>query len=230
MISTTIYNHPDKFLVSVDCIVLGFQMMELKLLTFKRNIAPFEGKKSLLGGFVNENESVDEAVQRVLHKLTGMDSLYLEQVGTYGNIDRDPGGRVISVAYYALINIQDYDTSLLEKFNAEWISLSESNELIMDHKRMVDDSIAVLRRKAAAFSVGFNLLPDKFTLTQLQSLYEALYCEPLDKRNFRKKVLSLDILNRLDEKDKINSRKGAYFYKLSPEYQEKLIKDSYSLV
>ncbi|MEG2181370.1 MAG: DNA mismatch repair protein MutT [Bacteroidales bacterium] len=230
MVSNMIYSHPDKFLVSVDCIVLGFHMMELKILTFKRSLPPFEGKQSLLGGFVNANESVDEAVQRVLHKLTGMESLYLEQVGTYGDIARDPGGRVISIAYYALINMEDYDTALLEKYDASWISLTESDKLIMDHKTMVDDAIAILRRKASAFAIGFNLLPDKFTLTQLQSLYEALYCEPLDKRNFRKKVLSLEILNRLEEKDKLHSRKGAYFYTLSPEYLEKLREESYATV
>lgn len=229
MSATTTYSHPDKFLVSVDCIVLGFHAMELKLLTFKRTLPPYAGNKSLLGGFVNANESVNDAVQRVLHKLTGIESLFMEQVGTYGNIDRDPGGRVISVAYYALINMEDYDTSLLEKYDATWIPISDSHQLIMDHQQMVNDAIAILRRRAATFDIGFNLLPDKFTLTQLQSLYEALYCEPLDKRNFRKKILSLDILNRLEEKDKLHSRKGAYFYTLSNDYLEKLRAESYAI-
>lgn len=227
--STTTYSHPDTFLVSVDCIVLGFDATELKILTFKRTLPPYEGNKSLLGGFVNANESVNDAVQRVLHKLTGIESLFMEQVGTYGNIDRDPGGRVISVAYYALINMEDYDTSLLEKYDATWIPIADRHHLIMDHQQMVNDAIAILRRRAATFDVGFNLLPDKFTLTQLQALYEAIYSEPLDKRNFRKKVLSLDILNRLDEKDKLHSRKGAYFYTLSEEYVEKLRAESYTI-
>ena len=222
------YKHPDKFLVSVDCIVLGFDTNELKLLTFKRAISPLAGCRSLLGGFIYEDESIDQAAQRVLQKLTGMESLYMEQVGTYGNPERDPGGRVISVAYYALINMEDYDPALLETHNATWISLSESHLLIMDHAQMVSDAMVMLRRKAAAFDVGFNLLPDKFTLTQLQALYEALYCEELDKRNFRKKVLSLDILNRLNEKDKLHSRKGAYFYTLMPGYVDKLRRATFS--
>jgi ADP-ribose pyrophosphatase YjhB (NUDIX family) len=226
--SATIYKHPDKFLVSVDCIVLGFDTTELKLLTFKRAIAPLEGCRSLLGGFVNQDESIDQAAQRVLHSLTGMEQLFMEQVGTYGNLERDPGGRVISVAYYALINMADYDSTLLDTHNATWMSLSDVNMLIMDHATMVRDAVRTLRRKAAAFDVGFNLLPDKFTLTQLQTLYEALYCEALDKRNFRKKVLSLDILNRLDEKDKAHSRKGAYFYTLAPGYVEKLRRETFS--
>ena len=191
------YTHPDRFLVSVDCIVFGFYNTELKILTFKRKIEPDLGKPSLLGGFVNKNESIDVAAKRVLNKLTGIENLYMEQVRTYGDIDRDPAGRVISVVYYALINVEDYDYSLLEKFDAKWISLHESNVLIFDHEVMVKDAVNKLRKKAATFDIGFNLLPEKFTLTQLQYLYEAIYDEPLDKRNFRKKILSLDILNRL---------------------------------
>ena len=220
------YNHPDKFLVSVDCIVLGFHQNELKILTFRRKIEPSLGGLSLLGGFVNDGESVNDAAQRVLHKLTGINQLYMEQVKTYGDIQRDPGGRVISVAYYALINMEDYDTALLKKYDALWIPLCDASKLIFDHFMMVQDAIRNLRIKASAFAVGFNLLPEKFTLTQLQSLYEALYSEPLDKRNFRKKVLSLDILNRLDEKDKVHSRKGAYYYTLTPSYLEKIQKDT----
>ncbi|MEG1905770.1 MAG: DNA mismatch repair protein MutT, partial [Bacteroidales bacterium] len=117
---------------------------------------------SLLGGFINHGESVNDAVQRVLLKLTGMENLYLEQVGTYGNVDRDPGGRVISVVYYALINIEDYDHTLLDRYDAQWIPVSDCDQLIMDHKQMVHDAIIILRRKASAFAVGFNLLPEKF--------------------------------------------------------------------
>ena len=184
------YTHSDRFLVSVDCIVFGFHDTELKILTFKRKIEPQIGAPSLLGGFVNENESVNDAAKRVLNKLTGIDNLYMEQVATYGDIDRDPAGRVISIVYFALINIEDYDHSLLEKYDASWLPAEEWPLLIFDHKKMVDDAIRKLRKKAATFDIGFNLLPEKFTLTQLQSLYEAIFSENLDKRNFRKKVLS----------------------------------------
>lgn len=225
---TTCYTHTDRFLVSVDCIVVGFHEKDLKILTFKRVLEPGKGEPSLLGGFVKSDEGITNAAQRVLTKLTGIRDLYMEQVGTYGEPLRDPADRVISVAYVALMNIQDYDQQLAEKYKTQWISLEECSQLIFDHQRMVDDAIKLLRRKASSFSIGFNLLPEKFTLTQLQALYEALYCETLDKRNFRKKILSLDILNRLEEKDKIHSRKGAYFYMLTPDYQEKLKKENYS--
>ncbi len=222
------YSHSDRFLVAVDCIVFGFTNKEIRLLTFKRAIEPEKGKPSLIGGFVQSDESVEDAAKRVLNKLTGIENLYMEQVATYGAIHRDPAARVISVTYFALINLEDYDEELLTRYDAKWIPLSECQDLIFDHKQMVDDAMALLRRKASAFAIGFNLLPEKFTLTQLQSLYEALYCEALDKRNFRKKVLSLEILNRLDEKDKRHSRKGAYFYMLSDDYQAKLKKETYS--
>ncbi|MEG1617010.1 MAG: NUDIX domain-containing protein [Bacteroidales bacterium] len=228
MTSNSFYSHTDRFLVSVDCIVLGFHEKELKILTSRRLLEPEKGKHSLFGGFVFASESITQAARRVLHKLTGIDHLYMEQVGTYGDLNRDPAERVISVAYVALINLEDYDPGLMEEHHAEWLNLEESDLLIFDHKKMVNDSVQLLRKKASAFSVGFNLLPEKFTLTQLQALYEALYSEPLDKRNFRKKVLSLDILNRLEEKDKIHSRKGAYFYTLSDEYQKKLQKENFS--
>ena len=122
-----------------------------------------------------------------------------------------------------MINVEDYDYSLLEKVDAKWITLHESNVLIFDHEVMVKDAVNKLRKKAATFDIGFNLLPEKFTLTQLQYLYEAIYDEPLDKRNFRKKILSLDILNRLEEKDKLHSRKGAYYYILNENYKNKNI-------
>lgn len=223
------YQHPDHFLVAVDCIIFGFHETELKVLSFKRKMEPFMGESSLMGGFVHANESVLEAAERVLFKLTGIHGLYMEQVGTYGNVNRDPVQRVVSVAYVALINLADYDSHLMEEHNAEWISLTACNNLILDHKKMVADAITLLRRRAAAFQVGFNLLPEKFTLSQLQALYEAIYNEPMDKRNFRKKVLSLDIMKRLDEKDKIHSRKGAFFYSLTDKYLQSLRAENISL-
>ena len=197
---------------------MGFHETKHKILTFKRKVESKLGAPSLIGGFVYENESVNDAAKRVLNKLTGIDNLYMEQVGTYGDIDRDPAGRVISIVYFALINIEDYDSSLLEKYDASWLSIEDWEKLIFDHKQMVDDAIRKLRRKAATFDIGFNLLPEKFTLTQLQSLYEAIFSENLDKRNFRKKILSLDILEKLEEKDKLHSRKGAFYYKLKEDY------------
>lgn len=207
------YRSLDSFLVAVDCIILGYRNQEIKLLVHTREMEPHSGGLSLMGGFVQEGESVNQAAIRVLTKHTGLENIFMEQVGVYGEVDREPEERVISCAYYALIDISTHDQSLLEKHNAHWVPVTNSLSLIFDHKKMVEDAISILRRKAAIQPIGFNLLPEKFTLTQLQSLYESIYGHPLDKRNFRKRMLGFDYLEKTDEIDKTGSKKGAYFYK-----------------
>lgn len=207
------YKTHNLFLVAVDCIIFGFQNNEIKLLVHPRNMEPYRGGLSLMGGFVQKHETIDEAASNILLNLTGLEDVFMEQVKVYGELNRDPGERVISCAYYALIDINAYDTSLLKSHNAFWVSLDKASGLIFDHPQMVKDALEILRRKAMLEPIGFNLLPDKFTLTQLQALYEAIYGTELDKRNFRKKMLSLNFLEKLDEIDKSNSKKGAYFYK-----------------
>lgn len=207
------YSLQDSFLVAVDCIILGFMDNEIKLLVHNREMEPALGGLSLMGGFVRKNESLEDAATRVLTNLTGLQNIFMEQVGMYGDINRDPGERVISCAYYALIDASAQDSNLLELHNAYWVKTSEAKKLIFDHPHMVHDAIKILRRKAAIQPIGQNLLPEKFTLTSLQSLYEAIYDSPLDKRNFRKKMMSLDFLEKLDEIDKSGSKKGAYFYR-----------------
>jgi len=211
--NSNFYNLQDSFLVAVDCIILGFKDNEIKLLVHNREMEPARGGLSLMGGFVKKDESLNDAAIRVLTNLTGLENIFMEQVGTYGEVDRDPGERVISCVYYALIDISTHDETLLEKHNAFWLNINRSNELIFDHAQMVNDAINILRRKAAIQPIGFNLLSDKFTLTHLQSLYEAIYNQTMDKRNFRKKMLSFDFLEKLDEVDKSGSKKGAYYYK-----------------
>ena len=174
---------------------------------------PEKGGLSLMGGFVRQNESLDDAAIRVLTNLTGLENIFMEQVGMYGEINRDPGERVISCAYYALIDASVQDETLLKKHNAYWVNIKSAEELIFDHEIMVTDTLKILRRKAAIQPIGFNLLPEKFTLTQLQLLYEAIYAQQLDKRNFRKKMVALDFLEKLNEIDKSGSKKGAYYYK-----------------
>ena len=217
------YGVQARFLIAVDCTILGFIDNEIKLLTFRRKIEPKKGGLSLLGGFMNENENIDQAASRVLKTLTGLDNIYMQQVKAYGNVDRDPGERVISVTYYALINVTDYANSLLPESDLEWISLDRKRELIFDHEQMLDDAILLLRRHAALHPIGFNLLLEKFTLTQLQSLYESIYGETMDKRNFRKKILGMDILERLDEKDKKSSKRGAYYYVFNRQRYESML-------
>lgn len=221
--ATAYYTNEEKFYVSVDCIILGFNKGDLNLLLYKRTFEPLKDKWSLMGGFVKEKESVNAAALRVLSECTGIKEVYMEQVGTYGEVTRDIGERVISVAYYSLINMADFDFSTLEDHNAAWIKIDELPELIFDHDLMVKDALTRLRQKAATGPVGFNLLPEKFTLPQLQNLYEAIYQTTLDKRNFRKKLNSMDILEKLDEKDKMTSKRGAYFYKFNEEKYKKLL-------
>ena len=212
---TAYYKINPKFYVSVDCIIFGFDEGELKLLLLKRNFEPAKGEWSLMGGFVQEEESVDDAAKRVLRELTGLDHVFMEQVGTFGNTKRDPGERVISIAYYALINVNEYDRKLVEKHNAYWININEIPELIFDHPEMIVKARELMKSQASDNPIGFNLLPELFTLTQMQSLYEAIYGEQMDKRNFRKRVATMDFIEKTDLIDKTNSKRGACLYKFN---------------
>lgn len=209
---TTYYSSQDSFYVAVDCIILGFHEGEIRLLVHNREMEPAIGGMSLVGGFVKRSESVTDAATRILTSLTGLEDIFMEQVGVYGEINRDPGERVISCAYYALIDISSHDNSFLQQRNAYWVNIAHTNELIFDHAQMLNDALNILRRKAAFQPIGFNLLPEKFTLTHLQTLYEAIYNQQLDKRNFRKRMLGFDFLEKLNEVDKSGSKKGAYYY------------------
>lgn len=212
---TTYYNINPKFYVSVDCIIFGFDKGELKLLLLKRNFEPAMGEWSLMGGFVQEKESIDDAAKRVLSELTGLNDVYMQQVGAFGRIDRDPGERVISVAYYALINVNEYDRELVQQHNAHWIKIDQLPELIFDHPEMIAKARELMKHQASDHPIGFNLLPELFTLTQLQNLYEAIYGEPIDKRNFRKRVATMDFIEKTEHIDKTGSKRGAFLYKFN---------------
>lgn len=209
------YSSNPKFYISVDCIIFGFNQGELSLLLLKRNFEPAQGEWSLMGGFVQSDESVNDAAKRVLAELTGLTDVYMEQVGTFGELERDPGERVISVAYYALLNINESDRELVQKHNAFWVNINELPPLIFDHPQMVEQARELMRMKATTEPIGFNLLPKLFTLTQLQSLYEALYGETIDKRNFRKRVAEMDYIEKTDKIDKSGSKRGAALYKFN---------------
>ncbi len=206
------YQQYDRLLVAIDCIIFGFDGNRLKALLIKRGFEPELGKWSLMGGFVNKAEGVDDAARRILYELTGLDRIYMEQLHCFGDTDRDPGSRVLSIAYYALIRLEDYSEELMNTHNAKWFDLKKVPPVIFDHKKMIRMAKERLRQKVMNHPIGFELLPQKFTLPQLQSLYEAIYESPLDKRNFSKKMLSLQILNKLNEKEKESSRKGAFYY------------------
>lgn len=205
------YNDEDKALIAVDCIIFGFDNENLKILLIKRDFEPEKGKWSLMGGFLKKHETLDEAADRVLHHLTGLNNVYMEQLRSYSKIDRDPVERTVSVAYYALINIATHP-ELNEEYSAKWFTIDSAPSLIFDHNDMVKYAISRLRYRAQTKPIGFELLPPKFTMRQLQSLYEAILGEKLDKRNFINKINSLDILLKLDEKDMGSSRKGSFLY------------------
>jgi 8-oxo-dGTP diphosphatase len=222
------YTEFEKFLVAVDCIIFGFDGQELKLLLIKRGFPPAQGEWSLMGGFLKKDESLDNAAARVLAKLTGLKDVYLEQLYSYGEVNRDPGERVISAAYFALIKIDDYDKELIRKYNAKWFPINDFPKLIFDHNEMVNRALKRLRRKAQSQPIGFELLPKKFTIPQLQRLYEAIFQKDFDKRNFRKKILGFEVLRKFDEKDKKRSKKGAFLYQFDQDKYDNLIENGYS--
>lgn len=212
---TEFYSGVHKAFVSVDCIIFGFEDNKLKLLLGKRKMDPGRGEWALYGGFVGTGESVDEAANRVLCELTGLKNLYMKQVHTFGAVDRDPGERVISVAYCALINVKDYDESLLQEHGVEWVELNKIPPLYSDHNEMVKRAISMLRRRINTEPLSFNLLPDLFTLTQLQHVYEAVLGEEIDKRNFRKRIKDMEFIEKTELIDKTGSKRGAYLYRFN---------------
>jgi len=224
-----VYPSRNKHLVAVDCIIFGYDILEkeIKLLLFKRIVEPAKGRWSLAGGFVEPDESLDDAASRILRKLTGLESVYMKQSFAYGETKRDPGDRVISIAYFALITIRDINKELAEKNGVSWRSLSKLPELIFDHPVMVKRALYELQNQIKIRPVGFELLPEKFTLVQLQDLYAAIYQRNVDKRNFRKKILSMGILEKLDEKERETSKKGAYYYKFNENTYNRLIQNGF---
>jgi ADP-ribose pyrophosphatase YjhB (NUDIX family) len=180
-----------------------------------RPIDPGKGLWSLYGGFVRNEESVDEAADRTLFELTGLRNVYMRQVGAFGSVDRDPGARVVSVAYYALINVKDYDSKLLTEHDVEWVNIEELPEMFSDHKQMIKKARKLMQQKIRTEPISFQLLPGLFTLTQLQRLYEAVNGEEVDKRNFRKRIKEMDFIEKTDLIDKTGSKRGAYLYRFN---------------
>lgn len=170
--------------------------------------------------FVGANENLEDAANRVILDLTGMKNLYIRQVGAFGRIDRDPGERVISIAYCTLINVVDYDDSLRIEHGLEWVSLNELPELYSDHRTMIHDAICQIRRRINHEPLSFKLLPDLFTLTQLQHVFEAVMGEEIDKRNFRKRVKDIDFIEKTELIDKVTSKRGAALYRFNKKAYE----------
>ncbi|MDP9230148.1 MAG: NUDIX hydrolase [Bacteroidota bacterium] len=204
--------HP--ILVAVDCIIFGFDGKDIKLLLIHRGFEPEKDKWSLMGGFLQPNETLDEAANRILEQLTGLKGVYMEQLHAFSDINRDPEERTLSVTYFALIDIHKYEKQISDQYHPEWFLLNKKPGLIFDHDDMVSLALKQLRYKAALHPILFELLPEKFTIPQLQSLYEGVYDTIFDNRNFTRKLMSTGLIVKQNGKDKSSSKKGAFYYKL----------------
>jgi 8-oxo-dGTP diphosphatase len=208
------YSRQARVLAAIDCIIFGFDGQELKLLLIQRGFEPEKGKWSLMGGFIQPREDFIEAAARILKELTGLEGVYLEQLNAFGKPDRDPVERTVSIAYFSLIDIHKYEKQLSADYNAEWFSMKKIPKLVFDHQEMVAMAREKLQYKAVFHPILFELLPEKFTLPQLHSLYEGVYDAKLDKRNFSRKLMSTNLLVKQKEKERTRSRKGAFYFKL----------------
>lgn len=202
--------------LSVDCVIFGYEDNDLKVLLIKRGAQPFKKSWALPGDLMYPDENLKNAAQRVLKDLTGLDNLFMEQASSFGSVDRHPVGRVVTVSYYALVNIRDYNpvaASWAKKL--KWHSLQEIPELAFDHREILDSGMTTLRRNLSTRLIGFNLLPDKFTLKDIQHLYEIVLDKKFDKANFRKKFLSSEFLEPLEEMESNVPYRPAKLYKLA---------------
>ncbi len=215
-----------KIALTVDCVIFGFDDNELKVLMIRSDLENYKGKWSLLGDMVKENEDIDVAAYRVLKTRTGLDNVYLEQVHTFGSLNRHPGGRVVTVAYYSLINIKHYQLEITDN-ELHWHSISNIKNMAFDHKHILDYCYNRLQKRVQEHPLGLNLLPDKFSLRELQNLYEAILNIPLDRRNFRKKFFSMGYLIDTGEyEDDVPHRPGKLYrfdYKKHNSSKKKLL-------
>src|SRR4051812_48733842 len=222
------YEYPRPAL-TVDCVVFGLDEQDLKVLLVKRDLPPFEGRWALPGGFVRMEEELDDAARRELREETGLRDVYLEQLYTFGTPNRDPRGRVVSVAYYALVNLADHRVqAATDARDAAWFSVSDTPSLAFDHDAIVSAALERLKGKVRYQPIGFELLPPKFTLSQLQRLYETVLERPLDKRNFRKKILSMGVLVETDEIEQDVAHRAARLYRFDEDKYRRLKKKGFN--
>lgn len=208
-------SHQDYFniAVSVDCVILGYDDKRLKVLLIKSDLKEFEGLYSLLGDLVKPNEDMEDAPYRVLHERTGLHDVYLEQVQTFGNLGRHPSGRVITTAYYSLVNIKSHKLQLTAN-ELHWHNVEDVDRMAFDHKLILETCLQRLREKVMEYPVIFNLLPEKFSLRELQDLYEAILGFELDRRNFRKRITLKNWLVDLNEMEEDVPHRPGKLYKL----------------
>jgi 8-oxo-dGTP diphosphatase len=214
--------------LTVDCVVFGLDEEDLKVALIQRGLEPFAGKWALPGGFVRVEESLEEAARRELQEEAGFSKVYLEQLFTFGDVKRDPRERIVTVAYYALVNIRDHSVqAATDARNAAWFAVSDPPSLAFDHQRILHAALERLKGKVRYQPVGFELLPPRFTLSQLQHLYETVLERPLDKRNFRRKALAMDFLEETDKIEQDVAHRAARLYRFNETNYRKLIKQGF---
>lgn len=209
--------------LSVDCVIFGFKKQQLNVMLIKLNVEPGKGEWALPGGNIRLDEDLDEAAQRVLFELTSVENLYMEQLYSFGDVNRFPLFRVITIAYYALVKPERYKLFPGPKASeVKWFNLDEIPPLPFDHDNILKEALKQLRKNIRYNPIGFELLPKKFTLTELQSLYECILNRELDKRNFRKKILSMNLLEKLDEKQMDVAHRRPHLYRFEKKNYQKL--------
>jgi 8-oxo-dGTP diphosphatase len=222
------YKHP-RAALTVDCVVFGFDEGELKVLLIERGLEPFKGRWALPGGFVRVDETLDEAARCELVEETGLQDVFLEQLYTFGSVERDPRERVVSVAHYALVKLSDHRAkAATDAANAQWFPVSKPPKLAFDHADILSTALDRLKGKVRYQPIGFELLAEKFTLSQLQHLYEAVLETELDKRNFRKKVLNFGLLIPLKETQMVGRHRPAQLFRFDQKRYEQLRKKGFN--
>lgn len=215
--------------LTVDIVVFALDEEDLQVMLIERDLKPFEGQWALPGGFVRVDETLEEASLRELEEETGLRDIYLEQLYTFGDIRRDPRERVVTVAYYALVNLEGHDVhASTDARNAAWFSVNDLPKLAFDHEEILNVAHERLRGKVRYQPIGFELLPDRFTLRQMQHLYEVILDRELDKRNFRKKVLGMEIVKETKEIEKDVAHRAARLYRFDKRRYDKLTKQGFN--
>jgi len=216
-------------MLAVACVVFGLDDGELKVLLIRRDVEPLRGRWALPGGFVRMDESLDDAARRELREETNLRDVFLEQLYTFGAVRRDPRDRVVSVAYFALVNLAEHPVAAAtDAREAAWFPAADTPALAFDHAEILDAALQRLKGKVRYQPIGFELLPEKFTLSQLQRLYETILERPLDKRNFRKKILLMGVLQELDEIQQDVAHRAARLYKFDEGRYERLKKKGFN--
>lgn len=221
------YEYP-RAALTVDCVIFGLDRDELKVMLIQRDLGPFEGQWALPGGFVHVDETLEQAARRELSEETGIREVFLEQLYTFGAIDRDPRERVVSVAYYALVNLEGHVIKAsTDARDAAWFPITDMPALAFDHEKIFDVALQRLKGKISYQPIGFELLPKKFALSQLQRVYELILEKPLDKRNFRKKILKMGILRELDEIQQDVAHRAARLYSFDEKKYRRKVREGF---